>query len=244
MISRVRAGLIHLSVSALVALLAVVVVFLVWYPQPLHRAVGVTEIFFIVLGVDVVLGPLLTTVVYKPGKKSLRFDLTTIALLQLSAFGYGIWTVAEGRPAWLVFSADRFDLVQAYQIDLRKQGEANPEYRSAPWSGPQWVSARAPSSSEKRQTILFEAMVAGVDVPQRPELYRPLETEAEAIRQRAHSLDELRRYNAVPDVEAVLNRWSQANAYLPMMARMQPMTVLIDKDSAKVIAVVDLNPWQ
>jgi hypothetical protein len=236
--------LIHLSVSTLVALLAVVVVFWVWYPAPLHSAVGVTEIFFIVLGVDVVIGPLLTTVVYKQGKKSLRFDLATIALLQLTAFAYGIWTVAEGRPAWLVFSADRFDLVQAYQVDLRKQDEAKPEYRSVPWFGPHWVSARGPSGADKRQTILFEAMFAGVDVPQRPELYQPLEAEGDAIRKRALSLDDLKRYNAVSDVDVVLARWPQANAYLPMMARIKPMTVLIDKESAKVVAVVDLNPWQ
>lgn len=244
MVSRVRAGLIHLSVSALVALIAVGIVFLIWYPQPLHVAVGVTEIFFIVLGVDVVIGPLLTTVVYKQGKKSLRFDLATIALLQLAAFTYGMWTVAEGRPAWLVFSADRFDLVQAYQVDQRKRDEAKSEYRSSSWFGPRWVSARGPASADKRQTILFEAMFAGIDVPHRPELYQPLEAEAAAMRERAHPLDELARYNKQAEVDVVLGRWPEANAYLPMMARVRPMTVLIDKTSARVIAIVDLNPWQ
>lgn len=243
-VARIRAGLIHLLLSALVALISVGVVFYLWYPQPLHIAVGVAEIFFVVLGVDVVIGPLLTTVVYRTGKKSLCFDLATIAVLQLAAFLYGMWVVAEGRPAWLVFSADRFDLVQAYQIDQRKQEEAKPEYRSVSWFGPQWVSARAPLSADKRQTIFFEAMFAGVDVPQRPELYQPLEAEAEAIRQRAHPLNELKRYNQQSDVDAALLRWPQANAYLPMMARIKPMTVLIEKESAKVIAVVDLNPWQ
>lgn len=242
--SRIRAGLIHLSVSALVALIAVGVVFLLWYPQPLQQAVGVTEIFFIVLGVDVVIGPLLTTVVYKQGKKSLRFDLATIAVLQLAAFTYGMWTVAEGRPAWLVFSADRFDLVQAYEVDQRKLAEAKPEYRTVSWSGPRWVSAHRPDSAEQRQTVLFEAMFAGVDVPHRPELYQPLEAEAAAMRQRAHPLDELARYNPQAEVDAVLRRWPEANAYLPMMARVRPMTVLIDKASAKIVAVVDLDPWQ
>ena len=96
MIPRLRAGLIHLSISSVVALMAVGIVFLIWYPHPLHTAAGVTEIFLIVLGVDVVIGPLLTTLVYRQGKKSLRFDLSTIALLQLLAFSYGLWTVAEG----------------------------------------------------------------------------------------------------------------------------------------------------
>lgn len=244
MIPKIRAGLIHLSISALVALIAVGAVFLLWYPQPLHIAVGVTEIFFIVLGVDVVIGPLLTTVVYRRGKKTLRFDLMTIALLQLAAFIYGMWTVAEGRPAWLVFSADRFDLVQAYQIDQRKLEEARPEYRAASWFGPKWISAHSPSDTEKRQTIMFEAMFAGVDVPQRPELYQPMEAAADAIRKRARPLDELGRYNAQQDVDAVLRRWPEADSFLPMMARAHSMTVLLNKASARVIAVVDLNPWQ
>lgn len=241
---RLRAGLIHLAISAGVALLTVSVVFLLWYPQPLHAAVGVTAIFFIVLGVDVLIGPLLTTVVYRPGKKSLRFDLSVIALLQLSAFAYGLWTVAEGRPAWLVFSADRFDLVQAYEIDQRKIAQADDSYRSAPWFGPRWVSAKRPESADERQTILFEAMFAGVDIPQRPELYRPLGDAAKAMQEHARPLDELLKSNSPADVKAVRQRWPAADAFLPMMARVHPVTVLIDKESAQVVAIVALNPWE
>lgn len=243
-ISRLRAGLIHLSISAVVAVIAVGVVFLLWYPQPLQTAVGVTEIFFIVLGVDIVIGPLLTTVVYRQGKKSLRFDLSTIALLQVVAFAYGLWTVAEGRPAWLVYNADRFDLVQAYQIDQRKAGEVAAEYRSTSWSGPRWVSAWRPESPEDRQTIMFEAMFAGIDIAQHPELYRPLDESAKEMREHAKSLGELTRYNPPSAVDQAHQRWPEADAYLPMMARAHPVTVLINRASAKVVAIVDLNPWK
>ncbi len=37
-----------------------VLVFGVWYPAPLHQALGVTKIFLLLLLVDVVLGPLMT----------------------------------------------------------------------------------------------------------------------------------------------------------------------------------------
>lgn len=237
------AGLIHLSASALVALIAVCVVCFVWYPAPFHIAVGVMDVFLILLGVDVIIGPLLTMVVYRPGKKSLHFDLMTIAILQLSAFSYGMWTVAEGRPVWLVFNVDRFDLVQRYQVDERKINETKPEYRSPPWWGAQWVAALPPSGLEQKQTVMFEAVFSGVDVPQRPELYLPLRAVADAIRQRSRPIDELARYNALNNVAALHKRWPEADAYLPMMARVKPMTVLINKESAKVITVVDLAPW-
>ncbi len=244
MIHRLRAGLIHLSISAIFGLIAVGVVFLLWYPRPLHTATGVTDVFIIVLGVDVALGPLLTMLVYRPGKKSLRFDLFTIALLQMLAFSYGIWTVAEGRPVWLVYNADRFDLVQAYDIDQRRAAEAPAEYHSASWSGPRWVFARLPESPEERKAITLETMFSGVDLPQRPKLYGPIGEGAKAMRERAKPLEELMRYNPQSAVVEALQRWSEADAYLPMMARAHPVTVLINKASAKVVAIVDLNPWE
>ena len=124
MSARVKAFGVHLLTSAVIALAVVALVFGLWYPAPLATATGVTGIFLILLIVDVCLGPLLTLVVYKEGKKTLVMDLTIIVLLQLSALGYGVYTVAEGRPAWLVFSVDRFELVRINDIDERKLDEA------------------------------------------------------------------------------------------------------------------------
>lgn len=240
---RFRAFLIHLAASASLGLLVVALVFLVWYPAPLHRATGVTAIFFIVIGVDVVIGPVLTLIVFKPGKKTLRFDLTTIVILQLIAFAYGIWTVAEGRPAWLVFNVDRFDLTRAYEIDDRHLSETRPEYQQAPWLGPRWVSARAPTDTDQRNTLTFEAVFAGVDLPQRPDLYQPLAAEADTIKQKAHPLNQLLRYNLPESVQTILAKWPEADAWLPMMAPAKPVTVLLRKDPTEVVAIVDLNPW-
>ncbi|WP_313056119.1 hypothetical protein [Pseudomonas lopnurensis] len=92
--ARIKAFLMHLAVSAVIALLAVLLVFHIWYPAPLHEALGVTHIFLLLLLADVILGPLLTLVVFKIGKKTLIMDLAVIACLQLAALAYGLWTVA------------------------------------------------------------------------------------------------------------------------------------------------------
>lgn len=104
---RLIAFLVHLIISIVVAIAAVGLVFFVLYPAPLHTAVGVTGIFLLLLMVDVCLGPVLTFIVYKKGKKTLKMDLAVIAILQFSALVYGLYAVAEGRPAWLVFANDR-----------------------------------------------------------------------------------------------------------------------------------------
>lgn len=243
MAQRVRAFLVHLVASIIIVLLGGGLVFWVWYPAPLREAVGAGEIFLLLLFVDALLGPLLTFVVYKVGKKALMFDLAVIAFLQLLALLYGFSTLAEGRPVWLVFSVDRFDLVRELDIDVRQLENADEQYRDAPLFGPRWVAAVIPEDMAQRNSIIFEALEGGADISLRPNLYRPLESAASAMRNKAHHLDELRKYNASEVVRQVLAHWPEANAWLPLKATVRSQVVLINKEAAKIVAVVDLAPW-
>lgn len=241
---RIRAFVVHLLCSLGLAFLAVLLVFGLWYPAPLSEAVGVASIFLTVLMVDVVLGPLLTLVVFKPGKPSLRFDLTCIVVVQLLAFSYGLWTVAEGRPAWLVFNVDRFDLVQAHELDDRDLASVSPEYRQAPWFGPRWVAALLPDDPQARSELTLEAVFAGLDAPQRPGLYVPLEQVTADLRKHARSLSELRLVNSAASVERALRKVPTATAWLPLMSRERQMVVLVDLNRLEKNAVVNLRPWR
>jgi hypothetical protein len=63
--------------------------FFVWYPPPYFEVDGGWRILRILAGVDVVVGPLLTLILFKPGKPGLKFDMTCIALMQIGALVYG-----------------------------------------------------------------------------------------------------------------------------------------------------------
>ncbi len=243
--ARIQAFGVHLGMSVLIALLAVLLVFHIWYPAPLHEAVGVTHIFLLLLAVDVVLGPCLTFVVFKQGKKTLKFDLVVIALLQFSALGYGLHTVAEGRPAWVVFSADRFDLVRVMDLDTRYAERVESDYRSPSWLGPRWVAAFPPTNEQENSTLTLEAVFSGLDVPQRPYLYSSLKSAQGLMKEKALPLTELDKFNTADEVKAALQAWPEADAWLPMMSNSKPMVVLLDGSSAdmQVVAVVDLHPW-
>jgi hypothetical protein len=104
MSARIKAFLVHGLVSIIIALLSMGLVYFIWYPAPLAVATGVMHIFLLMLCIDVVIGPLLTLLVYKTGKKTLKLDLTIICLLQLAALTYGLFTVYQGKPAWLVYN--------------------------------------------------------------------------------------------------------------------------------------------
>jgi hypothetical protein len=219
-------------------------VFKIWYPSPLDTATGVTTIFIIVLVCDLVLGPILTLIVASPAKRHLKLDIGIIVVIQTLALCYGLWVVEQGRPVWLVFAVDRFDLVQAYEVDTPYRDAAPAEYRVRNWFGPQWAFASPPEKIDERNKLTFEALIAGIDIPQRLDLYMPLQEGFAAIIQKSHPLNELNLFNSVEEVNRALKPYPHATDFLPMMSRAKPMTVLIDRNSARIVAVVDLVPWE
>lgn len=245
--NRFYAFLIHLLLSGLVAVIAVIIVFFVWYPTPLHTAVGVTRIFLILLSVDIVIGPILTLIVYKKDKPSLRFDLSVIVALQIAALSYGMYTVFNGRPAFIVFNADRFDVTRALDIEpgsAKKAHLSNNQSAIVSWFGPRWVAAVASPDRKRRQEIMFSSAQGGSDWPQLPELFVPLEQVKNQILTKAKSLQELKQLSSKDNESNTLIDWSSNTVkWLPLQGKAKNMVVLIDTDSAKVIRIVDINPW-
>ena len=74
---RLRAAGVHLGLCALVALMAAVLVFFLWYPYPYRVISGGRELFQLVVGVDVIVGPLITFAIFDRAKPrtELRRDL-------------------------------------------------------------------------------------------------------------------------------------------------------------------------
>ncbi len=243
---KLRAFFMHLLISGILALISLALVYLVWNPAPLYKATGITKIFLLMLGIDLILGPLLTFIVYKKGKKTLKFDLFVIGLLQLIALVYGLYHVYEGRPVWIAYNVDRFDLVRVNEIDTRKLDQAKPEYRQPSFTTPKYVAAIIPNDDiEQKNQILFDEIGNGIAPSQRPELYQPLETVYPNIVKRALPLTQLEQFNNSQLVKQTLEKYPQADSFVPLKANAVDMTVLIDKKSGgKVVAIADLRPWK
>jgi len=63
------------------------------------------------------------------------------------------------------------------------------------------------------------------------------------MQKHAQDLSLLNQFNANNDVQNVINTYPAATAWLPLRAKHQNMVVLINKETAQVIAIVDLRPW-
>lgn len=117
--NKLKAFGIHFSISIVIFLIILYLILSQWYPFPFFTTDGGWKGISIVAFVDIVLGPCLTAIVYKPGKKYLKFDLTVIGILQVAALSWGVFTVHNERPIAAVLIEDYFTTVPHY--DLPKQ---------------------------------------------------------------------------------------------------------------------------
>ena len=194
------------------------------------------------LAIDVVIGPIFTLLVYKEGKKTLKFDLIIIVLIQLLAFVYGFYSIAQGRPAWIVFNVDRFELVRKNEIVDQNINQAQPQFQQPSWLKPQFVAMEFAKNIEQRNNDMFAEVLGGISIAQRPERYVDFIQAKEQIQQRAQKLELLQQYNNKTDVEKILAKYPQATTFLPLKASAVDMTILMDQNS-NVIKIVDLRPW-
>ena len=171
MSKRIKFFLSHLSISLIIALLIIGLVFFVWYPAPLAQAVGVTHIFLMLLVIDVILGPFLSFLVYKEGKETLKFDLTVIILIQLSALSYGVYSIAQGRPVWLAYNVDRIELVRNNEIIQDNLDNAQTQFQKPSWLKPQFVATEFAKNTQQHNNDMFAEVLGGVSIAQRPERY-------------------------------------------------------------------------
>ena len=232
----------HILVSLGAALGVVALVYGLWYPSPLSKAVGVTHIFLMLLAIDVILGPILGFVIYKEAKKTLKFDLSVIILIQIVALVFGVYNIAQARPAWVVFNTDRFELIRNNDLVLSEPAPQD-EFVQVSWVGPQWAAVKVANDVQQKNEDLFAEALGGLSIAQRPERYIDIDEEKATLRKRALPLSSLYQYNDKQQVNTVLTKYPQANHWLPMKALSIDMVVLINKEKAEIIKIVDLRPW-
>jgi len=115
-VTRLKAFSAHLGISLIIFLIMLYVIVMEWYPPPLFSLDGGWQGIRLIAAVDIILGPCLTLIVFKPGKPGLKFDLAVIACIQTAALIYGAWVVQNERPYAAVFVEDRFYTITGTQL--------------------------------------------------------------------------------------------------------------------------------
>jgi hypothetical protein len=202
----------------------------------------------LVVGCDLVLGPLLSLVIYN-GRKSRRqllVDYGIVGAIQIGALVYGVLIVADVRPVWVAYYTDRYEIVLAG--DLKKKeldAVKDPQYAKVGWSGPKYVGVSVPPMDQ--QDALSQSL-EGNEEHQRPKFYVPYESVIDRIRKSGKPLAELEKKfpASKPLIEAALKDVKvprEKLVWLPAHSFLAFWTVIVDIDTGKPQAWVDFDPY-
>lgn len=246
---RLQASAIHLGASLLVAALAALLVFGLWYPYPYREISGGRELFMLMVTVDVILGPLITLAVFNRAKPwtELRRDLALVVVLQLTALGYGLWTVCVARPVHMVFEYDRFRVVHAVDVPQELLAQTPAGVDALPLDGPTLLALR-PFKSDQEKMDATLAALQGVSLASRPDLWQPYASATAEVLQAARPAGALKaRFTSqAGDIDRVLaqaGRSADTVVYLPLVGRKSFWTVFLDPTTAAVVATLPLDSF-
>lgn len=230
----------HLLASALVAALAAALVFGIWFPYPYRDLVGGRELFLLVVGVDVVCGPLLTLVLFNhlKSRRELALDLSLVALVQMAALMYGLHTVVQARPVYLVFEVDRFRAVTMADIQQDKLRPEQGGLQDIGWRGPQLIGVRQPKEGESIESL--GQSLGGYDPSVRPDWWVPYAEVVPRVLQRAQPVSALleKRPQDAAEIKAALDeakapqdslRWIPVTSF-----QSTGWVAFIDKETAQI----------
>jgi hypothetical protein len=242
-VTRWQASAVHLAISVAIALLFLALLLLVWYPGPLFEAAGGRDLLLILIGVDVVAGPLITLIVFKWDKPSLKFDLAVVGAVQLAALLYGAHIMFLARPAFLVFVKDQFQVAIAVDLDPAEMEKAKYlQFKHPPLNGPRLAFAEAPADVAEQQRVLKEAL-AGRDLENFPQHFVPYRERAREVLAKSWTLARMRAQEpqAAKVVDEYLARSGTKDAdvrYLRMRAPRAWLAVLIDARTGEPVKML------
>jgi hypothetical protein len=188
--NRWKASGTHFCLSILVIGGVAATAFSLWYPHGLYRVAGLDRLLLVMLGIDLTAGPLLTLILYRPGKWGLKFDLTAIAVAQIAFLSYGLHTLWLARPVFLVGTPETMTLVFASEVSEADLARASrPEWRRLSWTGPQLVGTEMPSDPAKRRQVIEEFMSGGAGIERAPKYYMAFDKVAPDLLRSAHAVE-------------------------------------------------------
>ncbi len=116
--TRIGAFFAHVSISTLILFILSYIIYFIWFPGALTFASGGLDGMKIVVAVDMVLGPLLTLVIYNVNKsyRELAIDVSVIAIIQISCLAVGMSMVYQQRPLSIVFTDNVFHVFDSHEL--------------------------------------------------------------------------------------------------------------------------------
>lgn len=247
--TRIRAALTHLLISATLSAIVICLLLFGWYPLPFFWALGGLMLLILIVGIDVVLGPVMTLILFNPEKsrRELILDLSLIAIVQISALGYGLYSGYVSRLVYGVFDGKVFQLVQASEIPPKFVLEAKrPEFRSLSQVGHGYIATVVPDTEQAASDMTFFRAL-GVGPQNLPDFYVPLSEVTGQLRQASIPIQQLQSKHAsladnINDAVKSAGLAPDEVAVVPFNVRTSTYTAVVNMKTVTMLKVIAENP--
>ncbi|MBL6691566.1 MAG: hypothetical protein ISP91_14365 [Pseudomonadales bacterium] len=191
----------------------------------------------IIIAVDLVLGPLLTLIVFKAGKPGLKFDLAAIGTFQALCLAAGTYIVYSERPLALIYFDGYF--YSANHETYERNSLLPPEGLDTP----AYLCVKLPEDVSERADLLAQNYRDEVPTWAVRETYVPLAGHMDEVMDNSIPLDVVRGQ----DQEDQLNRWLErvgGNAddylYYPLRSRFLDGFMVINKETWEFVGPLNI----
>jgi hypothetical protein len=221
-----------LSLCLFIAMCIIIVVF--WYPGVLFTTEGGWQGVRLIAAIDFIIGPTLTLLVYKPGKKGLKFDLAVIGILQAFCISYGMYVVHYSRPAVVAYAEGIFYTTPLLRFDSRRIDVNGSELLNGRY--PIWVNIKMPESKEGRLMLKIQRIYDGLETS--IDLYEPYALALPLLLKEGISIQEARSKGyTIPD-----NIDEQKTRVFKLITRYNNYAVAVNIETGTLTEVLGVIP--
>ncbi len=187
---RLKIALRNLYISQAIILLFLIFAYLVWFPYSFAEFGGFYKTAGMLLFADLVLGPLLVFIVFKEGKKYLKFDINVLLSIQIIAFLFGAYSLYLKHPAYAVFKDNHFILTNVSH--LYPEPTIQEKLRYTFINKPVLVTTQLPENIQERFNLMLNVDLFGApDIEKRHHYFKPLTNQFASIMDKQINMETL-----------------------------------------------------
>lgn len=238
--TRYKAFTVHLLSSIFVLGLIFLLIQQIWYPGKLFTLAAGFDLLKLIVGVDLVIGPLVMLIIFDAKKKYIKLDVFIVLLFQVAFIAYGCWIMFTARPAYFAFVENQFYLVRANEIDDNDLKLVKDQsFKQLPLSGPMAVGTKEPNDEKIKSDIALSAL-GGMGIQDLPQYFVPYTQVAQQVILAGKASQELKVDQMTK--QRVLayekNHPGKSVLFLTMVNKHTPLIVAVDAKTAQILQII------
>ena len=240
---RLRYGIVHFAISALICAAIIFMVYKRWYTQGMAELLGVSVIIIILATTSIFIWPLLTALVIKRDKQEQRRDHRILWSIQILFTVITLYFLLHSRVIWAVYTVDSFEIIRAQDIFYSNKIELKSEFKVGTLDEFKWLGASFSTTDKELEKKQRTEDLEGISVARRVDALVRIEEKKTLLQKYARSIETLREFNNNDRIQAIREQFPQATLWLPIKGFTRDAVVLTNADFS-FFNIVMLVPWE